>query len=123
MWDSETKERTTNQKQKILHMFRSAGEAGVLNIELVTVALQYQKRLSELYYMGYKIENEDLGKGLVRYVLIAEPINPIKIRPKAYDILLEKIKESGVIDAEQFVFLLDKLQVGIKYNTGVYKNS
>jgi hypothetical protein len=119
--DKETKTRVKNQKELMLNLLRNAGDKGVLNSALSQVALQYSKRLSELYYMGYKIKNEELGGGVVRYTLISEPSTIIKSRPRASDVLVDRIKELGSVNAEQFLGLLEELRIGIKYNSGVYK--
>jgi hypothetical protein len=120
MYDKETRARTKSQRQVILNLLRQRGNRGAINSELSNIALCYGKRLSELRERGYKIATENLGNGVVKYVLVSEPEREITDRPKAFDLLLEKINELGSVTAKELETLIDKLDLQIRYKAGTF---
>lgn len=67
------------QQTQVLNALRRAGRAGVLNIELQKLSLRYGARCWELGEKGWKIKCEKAkvkGKGIHKYILIAEPEIP-----------------------------------------------
>jgi hypothetical protein len=64
-------ERMSQQCARILDLLRKKPQ---LNSTLVTVALKYTSRISDLRLLGYKIKCERVGNdGLTKYYLVGEP--------------------------------------------------
>ena len=64
-------ERRMSKRQAVLERLR---QGPATNIELTAVGgLRYNARRFELEKAGYKFRKEDLGGGLVRWTLLAEP--------------------------------------------------
>jgi hypothetical protein len=120
MWNEETKIRTKSQKTRIIEMLKQAGEKGVFNSDLSQIALHYGKRISELYSKGYVIIHEDLGGGLVKYILVSEP--EVFLEPKkAFEVLVGKINQIGSIDSIQLTDILVDLDIIVRFKNGQYK--
>jgi len=64
------RERRLSQKQRILERLR---HGPATNHELNAIGFRYGARVKELRDAGYKVTSEDLGGGLWRFTLIAEP--------------------------------------------------
>jgi predicted TIM-barrel enzyme len=121
----EAKKRMPSQRERILHVLRQAGSNGVFNTDLVKLCIGYRSRIAELYQMGYKIEVENVDKGLCIYRLIEEPEEPIKNVPKAISIVVKEIKEKfgGSITADELVELLNEKGFNIVRKHGSHKVS
>jgi len=91
--DKETKQRTDSHKHRILMLLRSAGDKGILNTELSKIALRYNARLQELYVEGYKIESQELGGGLTKYILKSEPETKQDKPKSALEIMQADLKD------------------------------
>lgn len=122
MWNNETKARVKSQKSRIIELLRSAGENGVFNTSLSNIALHYGKRISELYSVGYVITHEDLGNGLVKYILVSEPETPMQPQ-KAIDVLMNKINDLNCVNSENLQQLLKELNITIRFKNGEYKKA
>ena len=67
------------QQAQVLNALRRAGRSGVLNKDLQHISLRYGARCWELGERGWKIEckrDKAQGKGIHRYILVAEPEIP-----------------------------------------------
>lgn len=65
------------QREKILQMLEDAGDAGVTNLKLNTVAFRYGGRLHELRQDGYRIRSTHTKDSVWRFTLLPqETANP-----------------------------------------------
>jgi hypothetical protein len=120
MFDKATKIRAKSQKVKMIELLRSRGQDGVFNYEFAQIALQYGKRISEMYSVGYKIDHYQIGDGVVKYVLVYEPSVYIQ-RQTAYDLLLEMVGKVGTVSVDQLKDMLIDFNITIRYKSGEYK--
>ena len=106
----EAKHRIPTQRERIVELLKERGELGATNAELSRIALCYQTRVFELVEQGYEIKLENLGKGLVKYVLVKEPDAPVAPRKPIRDIVVEEINENygGLMDVSSLYELLEK---------------
>ena len=116
-----SKKRELSKRLEILNALRSVGKKGITNHELSKIALRYGGYLGNLYELGYVIDEEKLIDGIHRYTLISEPEEELKNKPKAIDILKDKIDEKGLISSAQLEELLDKAGLSIRYKAGTHK--
>jgi hypothetical protein len=115
--------RTPTQKETILEKLRDAGSNGVLNTDLVQICIRYTSRLQEMYQEGYRIDVDNLGKGVCNYTLISEPLVKAKPQP-ALDVLINHIDQSKLncsVTTEQLLDLLDEFGFNIVRKCGSFK--
>lgn len=109
------------QRIRVLTALREAGDKGITNAELAEVSLRWQARLGELHKEGYRTSLENLGDGLVNYVLVHEPNAKLPTPPRAMDVLTREIegKFGGKVTTSQLLYILqsNRLQVGHKAGT------
>lgn len=119
----EAKKRIPRQKDIILSMLRDAGEKGVTNTLLKTVAIRFGASLGELYQEGYKIDTIHVDGGVVKYILREEPKEDFKRKKHAKDIFIETINSKfGNGMAEVLVEIMDELNVNLRYKVGTHKH-
>lgn len=61
-----------NQREKILKMLEDAGDEGVTNLALNTVAYRYGGRLFELRQDGYRIRSSHVKGSVWRFTLLPQ---------------------------------------------------
>jgi hypothetical protein len=86
-----TRKRLATQRQKIIQMFRDAGEDGVTNVDMSEISLRYGGHINEMYRQGYKMKKLNLGGGVFRYWLISIP-SQINIPENAHDIFMDEVE-------------------------------
>lgn len=106
----EAKPRIPSQRERIVELLKERGELGATNDELSRIALCYQTRIFELVEQGYEIKLENLGQGLVKYMLLKIPDSPDAPRKPIRDIIVEEINENygGLVDVSSLYELLEK---------------
>lgn len=121
----EARKRMPSQRERLLDVLRKAGSKGVLNTDLVEICIGYRSRIAELYQMGYKIDVENVEKGVCIYTLIKEPVAPIKDVPTAISVLQKEISDKfhGAITPESLVGLLQELNFNVVRKHGSHKLS
>ena len=92
----QTKKRKPNQRDLLLAKLRKAGNKGILNTQLVKIAIGYRTRISELYKMGYKIDCDYVTTSVCRYTLREEPeFEKGILYENAQDLTMKMIEEAG----------------------------
>ncbi|HDR8453895.1 TPA: hypothetical protein QC364_000685 [Bacillus cereus] len=122
---NDAKKRTPTQRDRLLSILRKAGSNGVLNIDLVGVCIGYRSRIAELYQMGYKIDVENVDRGVCIYTLREEPEVPITNVPTAISVLTKEISEKykGAITPEALVELLQDMNFNVVRKSGSHKTA
>lgn len=117
--------RAPTQRETLLDTLRKAGKKGVLNIDLVDICIGYRSRIAELYQMGYRIDVENIEKGVVIYTLISEPEVIVTSIPTAISVVQKEIDEKyfGAITSENLVQLLKDLNFNVVRKSGSHKVS
>jgi|SRR5699024_2853768 len=114
--------RMMNKKKDVLKALKDAGDNGLTNQELSRIALRYGAYLGEMYKEGYEIPKTNLGNGLFRYIYKSSPKNKI-VREKAIDKIINEIGKRGAVNKDEFVKILEEMNVSVKYKPNTYKAS
>lgn len=113
--------RKPTQKQLILKVLRQAGDNGVLNTDLVEICIGYRSRIAEMYQAGFKIDVENLKRGVCKYTLRSEPeIEKTNIK-SAFEIIASHVKTNGSVTSDELVELLNKFNFNIVRRGGSHK--
>ncbi|MFQ3543683.1 hypothetical protein Q7A53_06325 [Halobacillus rhizosphaerae] len=121
----EAMDRKPTQKQKILEVLRQAGEKGVLNTELVQIAIGYRSRIAEMYQVGYRIDVENIDRGVCRYTLKHEPDLEQTNKPSAIQLLITEInkKHSGNVNSKELMSILSSNNFNVVRKSGSHKKT
>ncbi|MGG4105083.1 hypothetical protein AAXB25_14300 [Paenibacillus lautus] len=119
----EAKKRIPTHRERILNAFRGAGYFGVTNIQLKEISQSWWARVQELYTQGFKINVEQEGNGVCRYVLISEPKEVLPKPENATDMILNQIDEQfdGNVTRAQLKKMLEEMNFRVIRNKGFHK--
>ncbi|PAD70565.1 hypothetical protein CHH83_01820 [Bacillus sp. 7586-K] len=119
----EASERIPTQREKILNLLRNAADKGITNQQFQNVCIRWDARVRELYQQGYVIENESLGNGVYKYILVSEPETIADKPKKAIELLISKINNTynGKIDTESLSSLLEAEGLQVVRKHGAHK--
>jgi hypothetical protein len=122
---AEATKRMPSQRERILEVLRKAGRNGVLNTDLVKLCIRYTGRLAELYQMGYKIDVDNVEKGVCIYTLREEPKTLVTDIPTAISVLAKTITEDyhGAITPDTLTKLLKSMNFNVVRKAGSHKAS
>lgn len=118
----ETKIRTSSQRTQILNCLRTAGSKGVTNVQLSDIGFRYNARLQELYTEGYRVQVDELGNGITRYILLSEPEKKNAKPEDALDILIRDIDRDsmGIITTGELRYILEDKGFTIRRKIGSF---
>jgi hypothetical protein len=119
----EAKQRTPNQREKILKLLRAAGSEGLTNVALKDVCVRWSSRIQELYQEGYTIDVIPVKNGIYKYIFISEP-EVKRSKPKqAVSLVVSEIdgRYDGTITSEDLQTLLDSMGMKIVRKIGTHK--
>lgn len=108
----ESKERTANQKDKILKMLQNAGEHGVPNSKLIEVALRFSAVLHLLRRDGHIIELVSKGEGHYNYVLTGFQ-KPVATIP-ALEVLWNEVAEHDTVTFDELKKIMESKNLTFK---------
>jgi len=122
--DIQTKQRTLNQKDKILELLRENKANGVTNTQLSKIAYRYNARMQELYQLGYVIDTEYKTNGVTTYRLIEEPKIERKDVPDAIELLVKEIQHNGnKVTSDDLINMLNNLNLTVRRKINTVKKT
>lgn len=110
----EAKERAPKVKEKVLSMLLEGGEQGVTNDKLNSISMRFADSIYRLRLDGHDIEVENLGQGVVKYMLKDTPLKKIDYE-KGIEVVKREIAENfdGTVTVEQLLEVFDKHRLNI----------
>lgn len=109
----ESKEREPKLKDKVLSALKKSGKNGITNTSLNDISIRFGHYIYLLKIDGYDIEVENLGSGLVNYILKDTPLKKIKYE-KGIDIVKKEIiNNGGTVTLEELTSILDRHRLNL----------